>query len=149
MIDYLKANNIVSIEGVDTRALVTHIRTKGAMNCIISSEITDVEQLKKKLAEVPNMNGLELASQVSTKQAYERGDKNSPVRIAVMDYGVKQHILECMVNRGAYVKVFPAKTKLKEVKEFNPSGYFISNGPGDPAAMDYAVDTAKGNFKRR
>ena len=141
--DYLKANNIVSIEGVDTRALVAHIRTKGAMNCIISSEITDVEQLKKKLAEVPNMNGLELASQVSTKQVYEKGDENSPVRIAVMDYGVKQHILECMVNRGAYVKVFPAKTKLKEVKEFNPSGYFISNGPGDPAAMDYAIDTLK------
>lgn len=141
--DYLKANNIVSIEGVDTRALVTHVRTKGAMNCIISSEITDVEQLKKRLAEVPNMNGLELASQVSTKQVYDKGDKDSPVRIAVMDYGVKQHILECMVNRGAYVKVFPAKTKLKELKEFNPSGYFISNGPGDPAAMDYAVDTLK------
>jgi len=141
--DYLKANNIVSIEGVDTRGLVIHIRTKGAMNCIISSEITDVAQLKKRLAEVPNMNGLELASQVSTKQVYERGDENSPVRIAVMDYGVKQHILECMVNRGAYVKVFPAKTKLKEVKEFNPSGYFISNGPGDPAAMDYAIDTLK------
>jgi len=141
--DYLKANNIVSIEGVDTRALVIHIRTKGAMNCIISSEITDVAQLKKRLAEVPNMNGLELASQVSTKQVYERGDENSLVRIAVMDYGVKQHILECMVNRGAYVKVFPAKTKLKEVKEFNPSGYFISNGPGDPAAMDYAIDTLK------
>jgi len=113
------------------------------MNCIISSEVTDVEQLKKKLAEVPNMNGLELASQVSTKEVYEKGDKNSPVRIAVMDYGVKQHILECMVDRGAYVRVFPAKTKLKEVKEFNPSGYFISNGPGDPAAMNYAIDTLK------
>jgi carbamoyl-phosphate synthase small subunit len=141
--DYLKANNIVSIEGVDTRALVGHIRTKGAMNCIISSEIMDIDQLKKKLAEVPNMAGLELASQVSTKQAYEKGDVNSPVRIAVMDYGVKQHILECMVDRGAYVKVFPAKTKLEEVKKFNPSGYFISNGPGDPAAMDYAIDLLK------
>jgi len=141
--DYLKANNIVSIEGVDTRALVAHIRTKGAMNCIISSEITDVEQLKKKLADVPNMNGLELASEVSTKEVYDKGDKNSPIRIAVMDYGVKQHILECMVDRGAYVKVFPAKTKFKEVKEFDPSGYFISNGPGDPAAMGYAIDTLK------
>jgi len=141
--DYLKANNIVAIEGVDTRALVTHIRTKGAMNCVISSEITDVEQLKKKLAEVPNMNGLELASAVSTKQTYERGDPNSPVRIAVMDYGIKQHILECMVDRGAFVKVFPAKTKFDDVKKFNPSGYFISNGPGDPAAMDYAIDTLR------
>jgi carbamoyl-phosphate synthase small subunit len=141
--DYLKANNIVSIEGVDTRALVAHIRTKGAMNCIISSETTDVNELIKKLAAVPNMNGLELASEVSTRQVYEKGDKNSPIRIAVMDYGVKQHILECMVSRGAYVKVFPAKTKLREVKEFNPSGYFLSNGPGDPASMSYAVETVK------
>lgn len=143
MEDYLKANNIVSIEGVDTRALVAHIRTKGAMNCIISSEITDVEALEKKLAEVPNMDGLELASQVSTKEAYEMGDKNAAVRIAVMDYGVKRHILHCMVDRGAYVKVFPAKTKLEEVKQFNPDGYFISNGPGDPSAMDYAIATMK------
>ncbi len=141
--EYLKANNVVSIEGVDSRALVAHIRTKGAMNCIISSETTDIELLKKKLAEVPDMAGLELASVVSTKQSYEKGDSNSPVRIAVMDYGVKQHILECMVDRGAYVKVFPAKTPLAEVKQFNPNGYFISNGPGDPAAMDYAIDTVK------
>ena len=141
--DYLKTNNIVSIEDVDTRALVAHIRTKGAMNCIISSEITDIEILKKKLSEVPDMDGLELASQVSTKEAYEMGDKNSALRIAVMDYGVKQHILHCMVDRGAYVKVFPAKTKLGEVKQFNPSGYFISNGPGDPAAMGYAITTLK------
>jgi|SRR6218665_43768 len=137
--DYLKANNIVSIEGVDTRALVAQVRTKGAMNCIISSEITDVEELKKKLAATPDMDGLELASQVSTKEAYEMGDKSSPVRIAVMDYGVKQHILHCMVDRGAFVKVFPAKTTLKEVNEFKPNGYFISNGPGDPSAMDYAI----------
>ncbi|HEY6062806.1 MAG TPA: glutamine-hydrolyzing carbamoyl-phosphate synthase small subunit [Chitinophagaceae bacterium] len=143
MNDYLKANKIVSIEGVDTRALVAHVRTKGAMNCIISSESTDIEMLKKKLGEVPDMDGLELASMVSTKKSYEMGDAKSTIRIAVMDYGVKQHILHCMVERGAYVKVFPAKTKLNEIKQFNPSGYFISNGPGDPAAMDYAVTTVK------
>ncbi|MBS1921592.1 MAG: glutamine-hydrolyzing carbamoyl-phosphate synthase small subunit [Bacteroidetes bacterium] len=141
--DYLKANNIVSIEEVDTRALVSHIRTKGAMNCIISSEITDVEVLKKKLAEVPDMAGLELASHVSTDKAYEMGNAQSKLRIAVLDYGVKKHILHCMVDRGAYIKVFPAKTKADELKQFNPSGYFISNGPGDPAAMDYAVETVK------
>ncbi|RYY58311.1 MAG: carbamoyl phosphate synthase small subunit, partial [Chitinophagaceae bacterium] len=88
--EYLKANKIVSIEGVDTRALVSHIRSKGAMNCIISSETTDVEALKKKLADVPDMDGLELASKVSTSAAYERGPADSAVRIAVMDYGVKQ-----------------------------------------------------------
>lgn len=141
--DYLKANNIVSIEGVDTRALVAHVRTKGAMNCIISSEILDIEELKKKLSEVPNMDGLELASQVSTKEAYELGDSSSSIRIAVMDYGVKKNILTCMVERGAFVKVFPAKTSLEEVKKFSPNGYFISNGPGDPAPMDYAVKTLK------
>ena len=143
MEEYLKKNNIVSIEGVDTRALVAHIRTKGAMNCIISSEITDIAELKKKLDAVPDMNGLELASFVSTKEAYEKGDTNSNVRIAVMDYGIKQHIVECMVERGAYVKVFPAKTKMSEIKKFKPAGYFISNGPGDPAAMGYAIDTVK------
>jgi|SRR5436190_1499764 len=145
--DYLKANKIVSIEGVDTRALVAHIRSKGAMNCIISSEITNIEALKKKLKEVPDMAGLELASHVSTKEAYEKGDPKSSVRIAVMDYGVKQHILECMVSRGAFVKVFPAKTMMAEINSFNPSGYFISNGPGDPAAMDYAIDTVKEMMK--
>lgn len=141
--DYLKANKIVSIEGVDTRALVAHIRTKGAMNCIISSEIMDIEELKKRLAEVPDMNGLELASSVSTKEAYELGDKSADIRIAVMDYGVKKNILNCMVERGAYVKVFPAKTPHEEVKSFNPDGYFISNGPGDPAPMDYAITHLK------
>lgn len=137
--EYLKKQNIVGIEGVDTRALVAHIRSKGAMNCIISSEILDVEELKQKLKEVPDMSGLELASIVSTKNAYEVGDPASAIRIAVMDYGVKRNILTCMADRGAFVKVFPAKTPVEEVKAFNPSGYFISNGPGDPAAMDYAI----------
>jgi carbamoyl-phosphate synthase small subunit len=113
------------------------------MNCLISSEIVDAEQLRKKLKEVPDMSGLELASVVSTNKAYELGDPNSPIRIAVMDYGVKRNILTCMVERGAYLKVFPAKTPPEEVKAFNPSGYFISNGPGDPAAMDYAVNGVK------
>jgi len=141
--EYLNANKIVSIEGVDTRALVAHVRTKGAMNCIISSETTDIEVLKTQLADTPNMDGLELASKVSTKETYEMGDAASGIRIAVMDYGVKRNILHCMVERGAFVKVFPAKTPLEEVKQFNPDGYFISNGPGDPAPMDYAISTLK------
>src|SRR5687768_5101090 len=141
--DYLKKQNIVAIEGVDTRALVTHIRSKGAMNCLISSEILDPQVLKNQLNEVPDMSGLELASIVSTDKTYELGDPKSPIRIAVMDYGIKRNILNCMVERGAFVKVFPAKSRLEEVKGFNPSGYFISNGPGDPASMKYAVDTLK------
>jgi len=141
--EYLKKQNIVAIEGVDTRALVTHIRSKGAMNCLISSEILDPEVLKQKLNEVPDMDGLELASEVSTDESYELGDPSSTIRIAVMDYGTKKNILQCMVDRGAFVKVFPAKTTIEELKNFNPAGYFISNGPGDPASMDYAVKNLK------
>jgi len=144
---YLKANDIVSIEGIDTRALVAHIRTKGAMNCIISSEITDVEQLKAELEKVPDMDGLELASVVSTKEEYELGDPSAPIKIAVLDYGVKQNILTCLVQRGVHVKVHPAKTSLSRLKEYNPDGYFISNGPGDPAAMPYAIETLKDILK--
>jgi carbamoyl-phosphate synthase small subunit len=144
---YLKANNIVAIEGVDTRALVAHIRTKGAMNCIISTEILDVAELKKELAKAPDMDGLELASTVSTTEEYELGDAASPIKVAVLDYGVKQHILQCLVSRGAHVRVHPAKTGLKRLKEFNPNGYFISNGPGDPAAMPYAIETVKDILK--
>ena len=141
--DYLVENEIVSIEDIDTRALVAHVRKAGAMNCIISSEELDVNKLKEKLAQVPGMNGLELASKVSTREAYEQGDIESPIKIAVIDYGVKQNILTCMTSRGAHVKVFPSTATLSDMKAFNPSGYFISNGPGDPAAMDYAVQTVK------
>lgn len=141
--EYLKKNNIVAIEDVDTRALVAHVRQKGAMNCIISSEELDIEKLKQQLAQCPNMDGLELASVVSTEKEYELGDPNSPIKVAVLDYGVKKHILECLVQRGAHVRVHPAKTPVSRLKEFNPNGYFISNGPGDPAAMGYAIDTVK------
>ena len=141
--EYFEKQNVVAIEGVDTRALVAHVRTQGAMNCIISSEILDVEKLKAELNKVPSMDGLELASVVSTKEAYTLGDPNSKIRVAVLDYGVKKNILNCLVERGAYVKVHNAKTSFETLQEFNPSGYFISNGPGDPAPMDYAVKTVK------
>lgn len=141
--DYLKVNDIVSIEDIDTRALVAHVRSCGAMNCIISSEILDVDVLKTMLAEVPCMAGLELASKVSTSTAYEQGDTNSSLKIAVIDYGVKQNILTCMTSRGAHIKVFPSSSTLGDIKTFNPNGYFLSNGPGDPATMGYAVDILK------
>lgn len=141
--EYFLEQNKVAIAGVDTRAIVRHIRSKGAMNCIISSETTDLEILKKKLKEVPSMAGLELSSQVSTKTAYTVGDENAPLKVAVLDLGVKKNILRCMNERGIFCKVFPAKTSLKEMSAFNPDGYFISNGPGDPAAMPYAVQTVK------
>jgi carbamoyl-phosphate synthase small subunit len=145
--EYLKQNNVVAIEGVDTRALTAKVRTSGAMNCIISSEIFDIDQLKAELEKVPSMGGLELASVVSTKEPYEMGDPNAAIRIAVMDYGVKRNILQCMVDRGAFVRVYPAKTSFEEVQQFNPDGYFISNGPGDPEPMDYAINTVKSILK--
>jgi carbamoyl-phosphate synthase small subunit len=141
--DYLEESGIVGIEGIDTRALVAHIRTQGAMNCIISSEGKTVEQLKAELAEVPSMGGLELASVVSVKEPYYAGNPDAPKKVAVLDYGMKENILHCMIERGIYAKVFPAKTSAEELMTFNPDGIFISNGPGDPAAMPYAVETIK------
>jgi carbamoyl-phosphate synthase small subunit len=141
--DYLIANNIVAIQEVDTRALVQHIREKGAMNCIISSEITDIEELKTELAKVPPMEGLELSSEISTKEVYYFGNENAPLKISVLDLGVKKNILQCLADRGAYLKVFPAKTLASEMLDFHPDGIFISNGPGDPASMPYAIETVQ------
>lgn len=141
--EYFEKQNIVAIDGIDSRALVIHIREAGAMNCIISSDNNDVEDLKQILLKVPSMAGLELASVVSTKDGYSVGDENSKIKIAVLDYGIKKNILNCFVERGAYVKVFNAKTSFEELEKFNPDGYFISNGPGDPEPMHYAVETVK------
>lgn len=141
--DYFERENLVAISDVDTRAVVRHIRDKGAMNAIISSEILDIEALKAKLAEVPSMAGLELASVVSTKEPYYEGNPDAAVRIAALDFGMKRNIARCMADRGAYIKVFPAKTSYEELKAWNPDGFFLSNGPGDPASMNYAVETVK------
>ena len=145
--EYFERENLVGISNVDTRAIVRHIRHKGAMNAIISSETTDISILKNKLKEVPDMSGLELASQVSTQQAYHYGDPAADLKVAGLDFGVKRNILRCLAARGCYLKVFPAKTTFEELKSWQPDGYFLSNGPGDPAAMDYAVDTAKAILK--
>lgn len=141
--EYFEKQNIVAIDSIDTRALVTHVRSDGAMNCIISSEISNEGDLKKILADVPSMKGLELASKVSTKENYVLGDEKSNMRLAVLDYGIKNNILNCFLERGAHVKVFKAETEFDELEEFAPHGYFISNGPGDPKPMHYAVKTIK------
>jgi carbamoyl-phosphate synthase small subunit len=141
--DYFEEEDVVAIHDVDTRALVQHIRQRGAMNCIISSETDDVEALKKRLAATPSMAGLELSSHVTTKEPYFIGEENSKFRVAVMDFGVKKNILRCFDQRDCYLKVFPAKTDFAEIKAWKPDGYFLSNGPGDPASMPYAVETVK------
>lgn len=141
--NYLEKNNIVAIEGIDTRALVAYIRTQGAMNCIISSDGKSIEELQSMMKTVPSMSGLELASQVTTKNPYFFGNPDAPKKVSVLDFGCKRNILQSMADRGVYAKVFPAKTPAAEILAFNPDGIFISNGPGDPAAMSYAIDTIK------
>jgi carbamoyl-phosphate synthase small subunit len=141
--EYLYTNNVSGITDIDTRALVRHIRNLGAMNAIISSEITEVDRLFEKLRDVPDMNGLELSSFVSTKESYYMGDPKSKLKVAVLDLGIKLNILKNLTARGCYCRIFPAKTTFKEIESWKPDGYFISNGPGDPAAMDYAINTVK------
>ena len=142
--EYLEGEGLVGISDVDTRAIVRHIRTKGAMNGIISSETFDLDELKKQLDKAPDMEGLELSSKVTTESTYTLGEeKGAKHRVAVLDLGTKKNILRNFVKRDCFVKVFPAKTSMEEIRAFNPDGLFISNGPGDPGAMDYAVDTAK------
>jgi carbamoyl-phosphate synthase small subunit len=140
---YFESQQIVAIDNIDTRALVSHIRERGAMNCIISSDNFNVDELKDLLKNVPSMSGLELASTVSTANAYTLGNEESDLRVAVLDFGVKKNILSCLIERGVFIKVFNAKTSFEELNAFNPNGYFISNGPGDPAPMGYAIDTIK------
>ncbi len=140
--EYLEKHNVVGIADVDTRKLVRHIRSKGAMNVIISSAL-EPDQLQQELDKLPSMEGLELSSVICTKEPYTIGDENATNRVAVLDLGVKKSILTNIASRGAYCKVFPAKTPFEEMKAWNPTGYFLSNGPGDPGVMEYAVDTAK------
>jgi len=141
--EYFEKDGIVSISEVDTRAIVRYIRDKGAMNCVISSENTNIEDLKKILAKVPSMAGLELSSKVCTKQPYEFGDPKSAHKVAVIDFGVKKNILRSLAERGCYLKVFPMKTTLKEMEAFNPDGFMLSNGPGDPSVMKDEMNLVK------
>lgn len=141
--DYFIEGNIIGISDVDTRSIVRHIRSKGAMNCIISSETDDLIELKKQLENVPSMKGLELASKVSTKKPYFFGNENAKYKIAVLDLGVKKNILRCFAERDAYLQVFPGDTSFETMMKWNPDGFFISNGPGDPAPVNYAINTVK------
>ncbi|MDF2448186.1 MAG: carbamoyl-phosphate synthase, small subunit [Bacteroidota bacterium] len=141
--EYFINDGVVAICEVDTRALVRYIRDKGAMNCIISSDNMDIDALKAQLAKVPKMEGLELSSKVSTKQAYELGEKNSEFKVAVLDYGVKKNILRCLTERGCFLKVFPMKTTKEEILSFNPDGIMLGNGPGDPGVMKDEISVVK------
>ena len=141
--DYFQNENIVGISDIDTRALVKHIRDKGVMNAIISSEILDIEELKAKLASVPDMEGLELSSQVSTDKPYFYGSPDAKYKVAAVDFGIKKNTLRNFDDRDLYVQVYPAKTSFADMEAWGADAYFISNGPGDPSAMPYAIEMVK------
>ncbi|MDY7394371.1 glutamine-hydrolyzing carbamoyl-phosphate synthase small subunit [Aureibaculum sp. 2210JD6-5] len=141
--DWFEKHNLIAISDVDTRALVTYIRENGAMNAIISTEVNDIEKLKEQLAEVPNMDGLELASKVSTQKPYYVGNKSAKYKISALDIGIKKNILRNLEKRDAYIKVFPYNATFEEMNSFSPDGYFLSNGPGDPEPLVEAQQVAK------
>lgn len=141
--EFLNKNDLFAISDVDTRALVTYIREHGAMNAIISTDVENIAGLKEELAKVPDMNGLELASKVSTKEPYFYGNENASYRIAALDIGIKKNILRNFAERDAYVKVFPYNATYEEMSNWNPDGYFLSNGPGDPKPLSEAIELTK------
>jgi len=141
--EFLNEHNLLAISDVDTRALVSYIRDNGAMNAVISTDVDNVEGLKKLLAEVPDMNGLELASKVSTKKPYFFGNENATYKIATLDIGIKKNILRNLAERDCYIKVFPYTSTFEEMTAFEPDGYFLSNGPGDPQPLTNAIKVAK------
>jgi len=141
--DYMLDYNKVGISDIDTRALVRHIRSKGAMNCIISSENLNVEELKTLIKEVPSMEGLELSSKVTTKEAFEVKPENPKFKVSLLDLGVKKNIVRCLVERGCHVKVFPMESTLDELNAFEPDGFMLSNGTGDPSAMPNSINSVK------
>ncbi len=141
--DYFIDNSLVAITDVDTRALVRHIRSKGAMNCIISSESLDVTVLADQLKKVPSMEGLELASKVSTTQAFDLGSADARYRVAVMDYGAKENIIRSLLSRDCQLRVFPHNASLSEIQAYQPHGVMLTNGPGDPSVMTAQIAVVK------
>ncbi len=141
--EYFTSHNLVGISDIDTRKLVAHIRETGAQNAIISSEITEIVNLKTELEKVPSMDGLNLAPKVSTKVFYEDGKNNADYRVALIDFGSKKNISRELVKRGCLLGVFPHNASASDILNWKPDGFMISNGPGDPSSMGYAIETIK------
>jgi carbamoyl-phosphate synthase small subunit len=150
---YLAEHGIVAISGVDTRKLTRHLRDNGSQNAAIGSEPVDV--LLRKAREAVDMSGLDLVKLVTPKQPYAFAEGRGTWRVGgqkpearhnvvAIDYGVKKNILRCLVDSGCKVTVVPATTSAADILALNPDGVFLSNGPGDPAAVGYAVETIKG-----
>lgn len=143
LLEFMDKNDLFAISDVDTRALVGHIRDHGAMNALITTRVDQIDELKEELKQLPSMDGLELASKVSTKEPYYFGDEHAEIRISAMDIGIKRNILRNMAQRGAYIKVFPYNAPYSEMEAWKPDGFFISNGPGDPQPLTNAIEVTK------
>jgi carbamoyl-phosphate synthase small subunit len=153
--DYLKENNVVGLEGIDTRKLVRHIRTQGAMRGIISSSELNIAALKKKLDAYPGLVGRDIVKAVTAGKSYawdngvvdaitnQECKPKKQYNVVAYDFGIKTNILRLLVSNGCKVTVVPADTSAKEVLKRKPDGVFLSNGPGDPAAVTYAVDAIR------
>ena len=142
--DYMVRDNVVGICDLDTRALVRHIRQSGAMNAIICSDGTDEAELKETLAAVPSMEGMELSSEVTCAEAHDAPALGeAKCKVALLDLGVKTNIVRCLTERGCGVRVFPMSTSADEMLAWSPDGIMLSNGPGDPGAMEQTIETVK------
>lgn len=141
--DFMLKSETVGISDIDTRSLVRHIRHKGAMNAIISSENRSVDDLKSELAKAPSMDGLELSSKVATTKSFEVSPENPKYKVSLIDFGVKKNIIRCLVERGCHVKVFPLNSTKADLDSFEPDGYMLSNGPGDPSVMTDSIQLVK------
>src|SRR5699024_3069473 len=142
--EYLEENNVTGISGVDTRKLVRHIRRKGVMNAVISSEIMNEDKLIEAARNWDSMEGLELARKVSRKEK-EVFESDGPYKVAAIDYGIKNNIINNLNKRGCSHYIFPSKGNFEEeLDALEPDGFFFSNGPGDPnATAEYALETVE------
>ena len=161
--DFLKKNNVFGIQGIDTRALTRRIRDKGAQKAVLSTNTSDPHKLIEKARKSPDLIGIDLVKDVTCKKAYDWNEsewtiqngqtclektKDRPFKVSVYDFGVKRNILRKLTRAGCKLKVFPAATTADEVVATNPDGVFLSNGPGDPAAVPYAIENVKGLLGR-
>lgn len=122
--EYLKANQIIAISDIDTRAVVNYIRENGAMNAVITTQIKSIDKIEKELKDFPKMEGLELASKVSTKKSFLIGNPDSKYKVAVIDLGIKKNILHNLINKGFYIQVYPYDTEFSEIQKMEPSWLF-------------------------
>jgi carbamoyl-phosphate synthase small subunit len=140
---WLRGAQVPILEEVDTRRLTKHLRTVGVMRGVISLGTEPSAEVLAALDACPSMEGLDLATRVSTAESYTWGDPRATYHIAAYDYGIKRNILRLFVENDCRVTVVPAQTSAEEVLDLKPDGVFLSNGPGDPAAVDYAPRTVK------